>query len=343
MSEQQQTIPTPPTGSEPQSPEFHYHHEAEKTELEKWLRNGAKKVEPYTNQILIGVIAIAVAAAIAIYAFRTTRATETVAWQSYLSAESPEDYLKVAENYPNGEVAVWAALQAGRRYLDEGLGPALTDRESSDKSLTNAKDAFTKVLNNANATDPAKADAIYGLATALEVLSGDDLSQAVEQYQRLIDNYPTSDHVAWAEKRIEELKKDSVIAFYKWFREQNPNPEDRKLPSEFTTPDGFQMPDPELIKGDAKEAAEVVPAPGVGPENKNSVPEANESETGTEKQPLSAPAFPESTPSAEPEPSSEKSAADVSEEGNANPEATRPAAPELPAPDTTESTETNPQ
>ena len=325
MSDQQQTLPTPPASNDPQEPEYHYHHEAEKTELEKWLRNGAKKVEPYTNQILMGVIALAVVAAIAIYALRTGSATETAAWQSFFSADSPEAYLKVAENYPDGEVAVWASLKAGRLHLDEGLGAVLTDRDKSDKSLTKAKHAFTTVLNHSQANDVAKSDAIYGLATALEVLSGDDLTQAIEQYQRLVENYPKSDHVSWAEKRIEELNKASAKDFYAWFRQQNPNPEERPLPSDL---DRMKMPGTDLIP-DPDESG-IVPASGVGPENTKTVPDTVESAPDGTNPPLEAPGdFPEAAPAG-------KQPATEFDQDTSESESNRPPAPELPNPDENE-------
>ena len=346
MSEQQQTQPVATQSSEnsPEGEEFHYHHEAERTELEKWLRTGAKRLEPYSNQILAGVIAVTVVAAIAIYWARSTGGSQQESWNSFINAEAPEDYLEVAENFPNGESAAWAKLQAGRLFLNQGLNTALSNRDSSDKSLTQAKEAFAGVLDHPKATKAAKSHAVYGLATTLEVLSGDDLSLAIEQYQRLVESYPESEHVAWAEQRIQELKRDSVVEFYAWFRKQKPSPDDRRLPSDFQIPPGFEssMPDLNLIPPteDADEEMEESAAPsGVGPENTNEIPEDTVEKPAEEKTPESAPEFPPQSPESE----KSKDEAESAEESEAS-TSDRPEAPSLPAPDADENeTATNPE
>jgi len=304
MSEEQHTQPVATTSTPTQEgPEFHYHHEAEKTELEKWIRSGAKKIEPYSNLILMGVIGLAVVAAIAIYWARSTGATEKAAWQQFVNTDTPAKFEELASNYPNSQVATWALLEAGRGYLNEGLSTSMTDRESSDKSLTKAKQAFSEVLNHPKANNDAKSDAIYGLATTLEVLSGDDLSQAIEQYQRLVKDFPESQHVSWAKTRIEQLQQKSAVEFYAWFRKQNPNPEDRPLPGDLSNPSSPLInPELDLLEPDSETVTEEVIQPlGEGPVNTNPVPEEAEAEVPptSNGQPLSAPDFPQTQETAE--------------------------------------------
>ncbi|TWT58547.1 hypothetical protein KOR42_19280 [Thalassoglobus neptunius] len=322
MSEEKQTTATVTSENPPQDPDFHFHHEAETTELEKWLKAAGKKIEPYSNQILIGAIALAVVAAIAIYWVRSSDASQGAAWQQFVKATTPAEYEKVASTFSSSQVGAWAMLESGRGHLREGLNTALTNRESSDKSLSQAKDAFSQVLDHPHATDEAKADAIYGLATALEVLSGDDLNQAIEQYQRLIDTYPGSQHVAWATQRIKDLKKRSAAEFYAWFRKQNPEPDDRRLPSDLTNqgtiPGAEEL---DLLIPDSDEVGEPVQPLGVGPENTNTVPEEMPAEeTPEDDASPEAPEFPSGTDSSGTEPSGTES----SETASPAPEATSP-------------------
>lgn len=74
MSEQTTQSPAPNTSTEPaKDSELHYHHEAEKTELEKWLSSGLTKLEPYSNQLLMGFIGIAVLIVAATFIFGSLR------------------------------------------------------------------------------------------------------------------------------------------------------------------------------------------------------------------------------------------------------------------------------
>ncbi|MEW4488737.1 hypothetical protein AB1L42_11675 [Thalassoglobus sp. JC818] len=344
MSEEKQTTATVTSENPPQEPEFHFHHEAETTELEKWLKSAGKKIEPYSNQILIGAIALAVVAAISIYWMRSSDASQGAAWEQFSKATTPAEYEKVASSFSNTQVGAWALLESGRGHLREGLNTALTNRESSDKSLSQAKDAFSQLLDHPHATDEAKADAIYGLATALEVLSGDDLNQAIEQYQRLIDTYPESQHVAWATQRIKDLKKKSASEFYAWFRNQDPKPDDRRLPSDLTgqgTIPGAEELD--LLIPDSDDAGEPVQPLGVGPENTNTVPEempADEAQQETAN-PEAAPEFPSGTESSETEsPAPEATKPEATSDAESSESTSAPESPSEEADSTPESSET---
>ena len=117
MSEQTQQ---PPAAAPPEEhghpPEHHFQHEADKTELEKWLNAGWKKIEPYSNYILIGFIGVAVVLVAGIVISQSTNSTRTAEWEEFVENRVPEDFLALAEKDHDSTVATWALLQAKRTF-----------------------------------------------------------------------------------------------------------------------------------------------------------------------------------------------------------------------------------
>lgn len=336
MSEQTTQPPAPaPSSDKTNVPlEHHYHHEAEKTELEKWLVKLGEKLKPYKNQLLIGVIAFAVALVAVPLILQSASSNQTEQWEEFVGYSTPEDFAQLAEKNPDSTVAAWALLQAGRGYLGEGMSNALSNREVSDTRLNEAVEAFETLLKNSNAPDKAREEALLGLGTAREVLGGGDPAPAIEAYQNLLKEFPDSIHKAWVEQRVTVLEQDQTQDFYAWFREQNPKPSDRALPSDLLNDippppeksDLDLLSDPELI----------LPPTGEGAENTNTVPTEEEMkakeetteekapEKGTEAKPFPAPGGAEKTEEV-------KESAESSEAKPAEPVSTEPAKAEKPA------------
>ncbi len=311
MSEQTQQPPVPATPDEkPQGPEHHYHHAAEKTELEKWLTAGLKKIEPYSNQILMGFIGVTVVLIAVILWSRSSVSSQKAEWEEFVENRVPDDYMNLAKKTPGTTVGAWSLLQAGRGFLQEGLRTALTNREVSDARLTESVEAFEKLLKQTNAPAAAREEALFGLATAREVLNGDDTSQAIATYQKLIEEFPESGHKAWATQRVEALQKKSTQEFYAWFRQQDPKPSDRPLPSDLL-PGGIPAPDPtnlELLQDNLLN----LPSAGVGEANQNTVPSEEEMKKEGEE-PVKAD---DEAPKSFPNPEKDDAAKDAAKKGS---------------------------
>ncbi len=275
MSEQTQQPPTPATpDSDPHAPEHHFQHEADKTELEKWLNAGLSKVEPYSNYVLIGFIGATVLLIAGIFWSQSAGASRTAEWEEFVENRVPEDYLAIADKNPDSPVGSWALLQAGRGFLQEGMRNSLSNRETSDARLQEASDAFEKLLKRSNAPSTAREEALLGLGTAREVLEGGNPSSAIEAYQKLVDGFPESRHAPWATQRINELQKESTKDFYAWFRKQNPKPVDRSLPSDLL-PQNSEIPEVGLL--DLLEESDLkLPSTGEGEANTKAVPTEEE-------------------------------------------------------------------
>ncbi|SFI38167.1 tetratricopeptide repeat protein [Planctomicrobium piriforme] len=248
------------TGTPPStSSNDHYHHAPEQTELEKALNKGLTKAEPYSNQLLMAFIAVAVILVGGIFWYRSTGARQTAGWDEFAVCRAPDDYLALADKYPNLPVGEWSRLQAGRQFLAEGLGQALTNRASSDERLNKALGCYEQLVK-LNGQPNLREEALYGLATCREALSDGDDKPAIEAYEQLLNEFPDSQHRLWAQERVNALKTKTAEGFYAWFRKQNPKPADRPKPQDIpSTPpeDGFsdlKLPTgtPEKIEAPAK-------------------------------------------------------------------------------------------
>ena len=250
------------------SSQEHFHHEKDRTELEKVLNKGLTRIEPYTNQILIGFLVVTILAVGGILWYRSTGVAGAAGWKEYNDARVADDYLAVARNYPNTPVGNWAKLTAGRAFLMQGIQLSLTNREASDEDLKKAKEAFESLLSS-NASAQIREEALYGLATALEASSGEDLQPAITAYETLLEEFPGSEHRPWVMERVEQLKDGKASQFYAWFREQNPKPADRPLPRDFPPQGGLNIPDLELpdFGGTATEGETAIPPVGDLPFN----------------------------------------------------------------------------
>lgn len=291
MSEQTTQTPAPATSNEAQgAPEQHYHHEAEKTELEKWLTSAGKKLKPYANQILLGAIALTVVVVTVLFITSSSQSGSAEQWEQFVSYSTPEDYATLAEDNSDSSVGSWALLQAGKGFLREGMSNALSNREVSDTRLNEAVEAFEKLLKNGSAPAKAREEALFGLGTAREVLAGGDPAPAIEAYQKLLKEFPESIHKAWVEQRIQALEKEPTKEFYAWFREQNPKPSDRKLPSDLLPdlPEPPETSDLDLLD----DPTLILPPTGAGEENQNTVPSDEEMKTQKEAEKDSKPAKP---------------------------------------------------
>lgn len=332
----------------------HFSHHGDETELEKFLGRTLSKIEPYSNQILLGFLIATVVAVGIVMVVRGQRATSSAGWTAYAACRAPDDYAQVAKDFSGTPVGNWASLQAARGFLEEGLQFALTNRTASDDRLNQAKEEFEKLLATSGVAPEIREESLNGLAASLETLSGDSTDEAIAAYEALISEFPESQHRRWAEHRIEELKAGSTKQFYAWFRQQNPQPTDRPLPqdtapsSSSTPPMDSSLPELPLTipggststtpkEGDEGEKPRAMPAPDAKPET---------SAETSEERPPSPPEAEKTKPAddatetpAEPKESSEatKPAAESeSSEKPAEPKTSEPA-PEKPADESPES------
>ena len=248
--------------------EHHYHHAEDQTELEKYLNAGLEKIEPYSNQILIGFIAATIVTIGAVVWFRSIGATRSAGWQEFVANETPADFASLADEYPDSPISAWARLQAGRGFLAEGLRLTMTDRPSSLDRLGEAQQAFENLLQ-AGGTIPVavREEALYGLATCLEALADGNTQPAIDAYEQLLQEFDDSQHARWAEHRVEVLKSGATKDFYAWFSKQNPTPGAPPAPQDFPTDSSDDLPifDIDLPGTDEPSGGDAVSSPPAEP------------------------------------------------------------------------------
>ncbi|HWL08839.1 MAG TPA: tetratricopeptide repeat protein [Planctomicrobium sp.] len=215
----------------PESPNDndHFHQTPQPNELGKALNKGLAKAEPYYHLILAVVVAAVVVTGGYVLWMRSAEAQKKLGWDEFALCRAPDDYLAVADKYPNLPVGQWSRLHAARQFLGEGLGQSLTNREASDERLNKAKSSYESILKQ-KVKPELREEALYGLATTLEALSDGDPKEAIKAYEQLLNDYPESQHRLWARERVDALKTSNAETFYAWFRKQNPKPADRPSP-----------------------------------------------------------------------------------------------------------------
>lgn len=217
------------------SEERHHLHENDLASmLERWLR----KFEPRANQILIGVLVVAVLVVGFFVWRRTTTAAAARAWGELAAANSADAFLTVADDHPRSDVAAWAQLRAGELFLAEGLRSAASDRKTSEERLGNAEKAFQNLLQNERIPPRVRERALYGLAVCRESLAGADTQRSLAAYEELLRAFPDSQYAGLAERRIAALKSEATREFYAWFDKQPRRPEDRPKPKDLTAAGG---------------------------------------------------------------------------------------------------------
>ena len=284
-----------------------HRHELAENDLSKLILRARTAIEPHTNKILIGVLAVTVVAVGTIMMVRASGAARQEGFAQLAACSTAEEFEKVADDYADLPAGTWARLRAAQEHLQEGIEFSLSDRIASNDRLEESRNAFEMVLDNRNAPTEAREKALYGLAMCRESLAGDDegIDKAIEAYEALIEEFPESRYRKWADERIEVLSSDDAREFYKWFHAQNPKPEERPFPMDTANPfAGIDLPSDEPVAEEGD-----LPPPPPSAERINSAPTPPESE---------GPALPgTSDESSDDSPESEQPATPDSEEGDA--------------------------
>ncbi len=199
--------------------------------LDRWL----KKIEPYSNQILLGILIGTVAILGILFFARSGASASEEAWTKFAAAESADDYATVADDYPHSNVTTWARLRAGELYLAQGMQTAVSDRKSTTERLEQAESSFNQVLQAQSVSPEAREQALYGLAVVKETLSDGNTQPAVETYEELLKSFPDSRFAGLAKHRVDALKTEEAQSFYAWFDKQERRPDQRPEPKDLNS------------------------------------------------------------------------------------------------------------
>lgn len=208
-------------------------HELQKNQLADVLGSTVERVRPFTNILIGAVVAIAVVAVAAWYLNRQSEAAQAQGWDQLYQAGTPEELESLAIQFADTPAGTWARIRLADRQLAQGIEALFNDRAEANSELRNAKDNYNLVLSNRGASELALQRASQGLARSSESLN--ELPQAREMYQSIVNRWPESAYAQEARRRLTDLDLRSTQSFYDWFSQQNPTPPADDEPSVFGT------------------------------------------------------------------------------------------------------------
>lgn len=213
-------------------------HQLQTNELGTAAEKLREFVEEHGQNILIGIVAVAVVAGGLLWWISSSRTESQRGWAEIMAAQSAEDYAAAADKFAGTEVGAWARLKQAESLLATGIQESFTHRSSAVSDLKEAKESFSMLTDGSGIPGEVQERALYGLARTQETISGKDTADAIKTYEQLVRQFPQTVYKDEAESRIEQLKKEPAQEFYAWFQEQDPKPEDRAAPQDGGLPSG---------------------------------------------------------------------------------------------------------
>jgi hypothetical protein len=216
-------------------------HELEHNLLADWLADTLAKIKPYQNAIL-GTAILVVAVVMIVTVWRNmNQAQATVAWEEYFQAlrtGKPAELEDVMGQYPDSQMAHWAAVAAGDMHLAAGCNLLFTDKPSGLLELREAVDLYLPILEQTSETALLER-ATFGLARAYEAQI--DLDKAMERYKEVANRWPDGPFGEAASERLAALQRRSVRELADKFAKWEPKPAASDLPAFPTSPPQFDL------------------------------------------------------------------------------------------------------
>jgi len=197
-------------------------HHLETNSLAETLNEWLERSRPYWNTILgVGVAVVLVAVAYS-YIARRAASKATEGWNRFMvvtqsSADLEAQLENLAVEYDGTPTGFWSRLRLADLLLTQGIEELFRDRASGNELLRQAVEHYEIVAASGDG-DLLIERAYWGLGQAHESL--DELDQARESYQRLVQRYGDSALADQAKKRLAALDQPQVKEFYDWFAQQ---------------------------------------------------------------------------------------------------------------------------
>jgi tetratricopeptide (TPR) repeat protein len=250
-------------------------HKLHQNALAAWINQAIAAVKPYQNALLGAVILVILAIIIGTWWFSESASRAAAAWSQFFEAYQEGNSAaleKVAEDNPGSRAAMPADLVAADIQLAQGCYMLFINKATANQQLSKAADLYQQVRDRTSL--PAlRVQAVFGLARTREAQG--QLPAAVQLYTEVAKNWPDSVYAKLSEKRLADLKRDSIKEMYDKFAKYDPKPM-------FTPPSG------EKTGLDQIPAESPLFTPGPVEEKPPAKPEETPQAAGEEK-PLAAP------------------------------------------------------
>ncbi|MDR1923963.1 MAG: hypothetical protein LBQ66_06280 [Planctomycetaceae bacterium] len=225
----------------------------------------------YPNRKILGMflLAVAVILSVVFYVSRNNAASKADMWEQYfklLDTPDPLASLDIFANTKDGFFEYQAGITAGQLLLAKACNAGFDNKAQTIETLEKSLNYFKTVRDSRRAEIKFKRQAGLGAAQALEVLAAintnpNNLTDAINEYQKIVKSYPNTYESKIAETQISLLNKSDTKNFYTKYAaatiESKPNPDDFKVefdkqnPNAIGNPEGISPALDELFKKDS--------------------------------------------------------------------------------------------
>jgi len=196
-------------------------HELQQNDLAAYLEQANKRIEPYSKQILVGILLL-LAGGVAYSFYNSERnaaaslATMELIQNTNVSDVDTEALSEINIKFVETSAGKLAKLYEGMAFVSKGNRDIYTDRTQAEESLNEGILVLTDAAGSTNDT-LIKSRAYLGVALANTILGNN--AAAKEAYEQVIKANESQAMVDNANSRIESLDSPSGEKFATWFKD----------------------------------------------------------------------------------------------------------------------------
>ena len=195
-------------------------HELQQNDLAAYLDQANKRIEPYSKQILVGILLVL--AVVVAYSFynserdaESSMATMELIQNTNVPSQDSEALGDINTNYIETSAGKLAKLYEGMALVSQGTQDIYQEREAAEDSLNEAIQVLTDAATN---TDDALIKSRAHLGVALANVTLGNKEAAIDAYNQVIAANESEAMVENAESRIASLDSPSGEEFAAWFK-----------------------------------------------------------------------------------------------------------------------------
>lgn len=198
-------------------------HELQSNELAHRLTPAIEWLQSHAALVGAALVGTAVVVGAFFYFQNRSKSRATAAWNEYFTAEAAGDAQRlaaVADQNPESTAGQLAALYLADVDYRDGVRLMNTDRDTAVSRLNEAKNRYSQVRQAADEPH-IRERALLGLARFYEAMG--QVEDAKREYTA-VRELPGGLFHDEAVRKLKYLDMPSTVAFFEWFRKQNPKP-----------------------------------------------------------------------------------------------------------------------
>ncbi len=234
-------------------------HKLHQNALAVWITQTITAVKPYQNAILGAIILVILGVIVAMWWTNESAAKAGGAWAQFFEAfqEGNSAALeKVAEDNPGSHAALPADLVAADIQLAQGCYMLFINKATANQQLDKAARLY-QMVRDQSSLPALRVQAVFGLARTREAQG--QLPTAIKLYTDVTGNWPDSVYAKMSEKRLADLKRDSIKEMYDKFAQFDPKPVFSQPSGEKTDLDKIPAESPLYTPGPSEQKSQATP------------------------------------------------------------------------------------